>query len=288
MANRKRKVGREEYEDATLHEMGEFVDNQRRSNILDSLNVKIKCKTENQKHFVTQLREKEVTICSGLPGTGKTYLACAVALELLKKNPERFKKIYIIKSVTTLKEEEIGFLKGGIKDKMEPFMFSFLHNFEKIIGTDALLHLRGNGYIQELPIAYMRGINIDNAICIIDEAQNITIENFKTIMTRLGTDSKMFFLGDTKQIDMKKREDSSLEFMIDTFSDLPEVGTVVLGIDDVVRNPIIKIIEKRFDDALIEYQNKKEEEQKGKKNTKKTKPVFGEVVPLKDLDQEQS
>lgn len=199
--------------------------------------------------------------------THNTYLACAVALELLKKDP-RFKKIYIIKSVTTLKDEDLGYLKGGVKEKMEPFMFSFMHNFEKIIGTEALTIMLASGFIKELPIAYMRGINIDNAICIIDEAQNITIENFKTIMTRLGTDSKMFFLGDTKQIDMKKKDDSSLEFMIKYFGDLAQIGTVVLGDADVVRNPLIKVIENRFDLAFEDYLKEKENEKDKKKDKK--------------------
>jgi phosphate starvation-inducible PhoH-like protein len=264
----KKKLNRAEIEDAMLGDMSEYVANvqeQQRKNGLDGIKVEIKCKTKNQKVLVDELRKREIVVCSGLPGTGKTYLSCAVALELLKKD-SRFKKIYIIKSVTTLKDEEIGFLKGNVKEKMEPFMFSFMHNFEKIIGTDALIWLRANGLIQELPIAYMRGINIDNAIAIIDEAQNISVDNIRTIMTRLGTDSKMIFLGDTKQIDMKKKEESSLQFVIDNFSDVEAVGTVVLTEDDVVRNPLIKVIEERF---LKAYAAKEEKP----KTTKKTKTL---------------
>lgn len=235
--------------DQEIHESLQDMDLFQREKLLENLKISIKCKTTNQKKLVEELRNREITLCSGLPGTGKTYLSCAVALELLKKDP-KYKKIYIIKSVTTLKDEEIGFLKGNMKDKMEPFMFSFLHNFEKIIGTDALVALRANNYIVELPIAYMRGINIDNAIAIIDEAQNISVDNIKTIMTRLGTDAKLIFLGDTKQIDMKKKDDSALQFIIDNFSDVPEIGTVTLGVEDVVRNPLIKLIEERFDLAF--------------------------------------
>ena len=103
-----------------------------------------------------------------------------------------------------------------------------------------------NDMIEEMPIAYMRGINIDNSITIIDEAQNISIDNIRTIMTRLGENSKMIFLGDENQIDMKKKNESSLNFIIDKFKDFDEVGTVVLGEDDVVRNPLIKKIEQIF------------------------------------------
>ena len=177
--------------------------------------------------------------------THNTFLSCAVALDLLKNDP-RYKKIIIIKSVTTLKDEEIGFLKGNLKEKMEPFMYSFIHNFQKVIGEANVSLLRNANMIEELPIAYMRGINIDNSITIIDEAQNISVDNIRTIMTRLGQNSKMIFLGDENQIDMKRKSESSLNFIINKFSDFEEVGTIVLGEDDVVRNPLIKKIEQIF------------------------------------------
>jgi phosphate starvation-inducible PhoH-like protein len=213
--------------------------------VLNKIKVDVKSKTANQKKLVNEIKSKEIVICSGLPGTGKTFISCAVALELLKNDP-RYRKIVIVKSVTTLKDEEIGFLKGTMKEKMEPFMYSFMHNFEKVIGKHNVEVLRTAGMIEELPIAYMRGINIDNSITIIDEAQNISIDNIRTIMTRLGENSKMIFLGDENQIDMKKKNESSLNFIINKFKDFDEVGTVVLGEDDVVRNPLIKKIEQIF------------------------------------------
>lgn len=219
-------------------------------NPMDKVKVEIKCKTQNQKKLVNEIRDKEIVICSGLPGTGKTFLSCAVALELLKNDP-RYRKIVIVKSVTTLKDEEIGFLKGTMKEKMEPFMYSFMHNFEKVIGRYNVEVLRANNMIEEMPIAYMRGINIDNSITIIDEAQNISIDNIRTIMTRLGENSKMIFLGDENQIDMKKKGESSLNFIIQKFSDFDEVGTITLGEDDVVRNPLIKKIEQIFRESKM-------------------------------------
>jgi phosphate starvation-inducible PhoH-like protein len=223
----------------------ETINNNQPGNILDKIKIDLKSKTPNQKKLVNEIKNKEITICSGLPGTGKTFISCAVALELLKKDP-KYRKIVIVKSVTTLKDEEIGFLKGTMKEKMEPFMYSFMHNFEKVIGRYNVEALRNAGMIEELPIAYMRGINIDNSITIIDEAQNISIDNIRTIMTRLGENSKMIFLGDENQIDMKKKNESSLNFIINKFKDFDEVGTVVLGEDDVVRNPLIKKIEQIF------------------------------------------
>lgn len=242
-ANRKsrKKLSFEEEQDV-LESMST---NHHGGNILDKLRIDIKCKTTNQKKLVKEIKDKEMVICSGLPGTGKTFLSCAVALDLIK-NDGRYRKIVIVKSVTTLKDEEIGFLKGTMKEKMEPFMYSFMHNFEKVIGKYNVELLRNAGMIEEMPIAYMRGINIDNSIVIIDEAQNISIDNIRTIMTRLGENSKMIFLGDENQVDMKRKDQSSLNFIIGKFSDFDEVGTVVLNEDDVVRNPLIKKIEQIF------------------------------------------
>ena len=218
----------------------------RKDNFVDLIHVNIKCKSENQKKLVKLIREKEVVICSGLAGVGKTYLACAEALRSVK-NYSKYHKIIIVKSVTTLKNEEIGFLKGDLKDKMAPFMFSFFHNFEKLIGKELTGKLRYEGIIEELPIAYMRGINLDNSIIIIDEAQNISIDNIRTILTRLGKDSKMIFLGDRKQIDIKNKNESALDFLLDEFQHIEEIGVIVLDHNDVVRNPLIKKIESVFD-----------------------------------------
>lgn len=212
--------------------------------LTSTMTIGVKCKNETQKKLIKSIRENEMTICSGPAGTGKTFLACAEALRLVK-NHNKYKKIIIVKSVTTLKNEEIGFLKGGLRDKMEPFMFSFVHNFEKVVGQYVTNQLRELKTIEEMPIAYMRGINLDRSIIIVDEAQNISTENIRTIMTRLGKDSKMIFLGDERQQDSKGG--NGLRFVMDHFTDLDEVGLVKFNKDDVVRNPLITKIERIFD-----------------------------------------
>jgi phosphate starvation-inducible protein PhoH len=190
--------------------------------------------------------EKHLYLTNDCIVTHNTFLACYQALNLLKTQPDKYKKIVLVKSVTTLKEEEIGFLKGSLEEKMEPFVYSFMNNFEKIIGRVETAVLRQEGIIEVMPIAYMRGINIDEAIIIIDEVQNITIKNIRTILTRIGFNSKMIFLGDTKQIDYKNQKDSALKFIMEQFNHLEEIGTIELGEEDVVRNPLIKKIENVF------------------------------------------
>jgi len=241
MGKRSKRLSREEQQEV---EAWIYQNNEQETRMTDTMTIRVKCKTENQKLLVNAIKEKEVVICSGPAGTGKTYLACAEALKLIKRYA-KYKKIVIIKSVTTLKNEEIGFLKGNLREKMEPFMFSFVHNFEKLVGQAITSRLRELKTIEEMPIAYMRGINLDKSIIIVDEAQNISQENMRTIMTRLGRDSKMIFLGDERQQDSKGH--NGLTFLMDHFSDIEEIGCVQFNKSDVIRNPLIAKIERVFD-----------------------------------------
>lgn len=236
----------------TKDELSDIEDYQNRkvrsNNPLAEVKVEVQPKTDNQKKLVQAIKDNEIIIASGFPGTGKTFLACAEALKLLKNPETSFKKIILVKSVTTLKDEEIGFLKGTMEEKMEPFMDSFLDNFNKIIGEVLTTRLREMGYIQIKPIAYVRGRSIDNSIIIMDEAQNISLDNMRTLMTRIGENSKMVILGDVKQKDLRNKKDSSLEVVIDKFRNKPSFGIVELrNKEDIVRNKIIEVIEEIFD-----------------------------------------
>ena len=229
-----------------LEEILEFKNNKymKEENFLDTLKINVKCKSPGQKELIKTIRDKEITFVSGMAGTGKTYVTCLQALKLLK-NKNKFQKIVITKSVTTIPGEEVGFLKGTLEEKMDPFMWSFWTNFEKIIGRENLRKMKELGYIEIWPLAYIRGSNLDSTICIVDESQNITKSTVKTIITRLGHNSKMIFLGDSDQIDIKRPENSALSFYIDNFKDFSPFGIVELGANDEIRNPIIpKYLEK--------------------------------------------
>jgi len=216
--------------------------------LFNLIKVSVKHKTKNQKKLTESIKKNEITICNGLPGTGKTFLACAEALKLLK-NTVKYKRVVLIKSVTTLKNEEIGFLKGNMEEKMEPYVDSFMDNFRKLIGKTRTRKLKELGLLEVLPIAFARGRSIDNSVIIIDECQNISMDNIRTLMTRIGNNSKMIILGDVKQKDIRNKKDSSLEIIIDRFKNIDNFGTVTLtDPNDVIRNPIIKVIEEIFDD----------------------------------------
>jgi phosphate starvation-inducible PhoH-like protein len=213
--------------------------------LLQSIRLSIKCKNETQKKLIHTIKNNDVIICTGPAGTGKTFLSCYESINQLKNN-NLINKIVIVKSVTTLKNEEIGFLKGSLEEKMEPFVYSFIKNFEKIIGLDLTNKLKSENIIEVLPIAYMRGINIDNAVVIIDEVQNISIDNIRTILTRLGENSKMILLGDINQIDMKYKKDSALEFLINNFKNTSNIGLIEFNNSEIIRHPLIIKIEEVF------------------------------------------
>jgi len=199
-------------------------------------------KTEKQKELISSIRQNEVTISIGSSGTGKTFCTLGVALQLLDQG---YSKIILIKSVTTIPGEEIGFIPGSYGEKMEPFMMSYCWNIDKMCGKDASKELIKKGLIEVLPIAYIRGLSIDDSIVIVDEAQNINKHTFKSIMTRIGSNSKYIFLGDIEQVDRKKHTESCLAEVLDIFKDSDYIGTVEFADSDCVRNPIIpKILEK--------------------------------------------
>lgn len=203
----------------------------------------IKCKNQRQKELLNSIDSYEVTICNGLAGSGKTYVALYYALKALEKG--QCEKIVLVKSVTTLDQEDIGFLPGDIQQKMDPFLYSYYGNIDKIIGEEWRKKLIKEGKIQIQPLAYIRGINIDNSVCVIDECQNLYLDAFKSIITRIGENSKYIILGDTQQIDKRNKSNSILKKILDLFKDSQVVGTVEFLAEDCVRNSIIpKILDK--------------------------------------------
>ena len=211
--------------------------------------LSVRAKNDKQKDLINSIRNNEITICAGPPGTGKTFVSVAYALTLLRKAGTNFKKIYLIKSVTTLKGEELGFLKGDLKDKIEPFMWSFMINMEKLIPSASINTLMEKDIIRPFPLAYMRGASLDNCIIIADEMQNISLDNSRTLLTRIGSNCKLIVLGDTNQIDMRNKEESSLQKLLEIFKDVDNIGVINMGMSETnVRNPLITTIEDKYND----------------------------------------
>ena len=228
--------------------------------VILSRQPKVEAKNESQKKLIRSIKDREITICSGPAGSGKTFISLAFALSLLWNKNNFYKKIYLIKSVTTLKGEEIGFLKGDLQEKIEPFMWSFVLNLEKVVDDKELKQLFDHDLVRPLPLAFIRGVTLDNCIIVIDECQNISIDNSQTLLTRIGKNSKMILLGDTNQIDMKNKEESSLDILLNMFESDNDIGAIRMNEnDDNIRNPIITKIEKKYKEffnSTITLENK--------------------------------
>lgn len=219
------------------------------------LNKKIivTAKNESQKRLLSSIDNDEIIICAGLAGTGKTYLAVAEALSLLQNDNNEYKNIYLVKSAITLKGEDLGYIPGTIKEKLDPIMASYYINIEKVIGKNSLDTLINKDIIRVLPLAYIRGVSLDNCIIILDETQNVTISNSRTLLTRIGSNCKLIVLGDTNQIDIKNEKESSLKLLTILFNDVNKIGVIQMDINDVnIRNPLIDDIERKYTEYFKE------------------------------------
>lgn len=217
--------------------------------------VNLKCKNKKQKEYHELIKNKEIVFCSGEPGTGKSYVALATALELLKgDNPYR-KLIIVVPTVQA--DNEIGYLKGTLEEKLAPFTECHIYNMEQIInnggscGKDIVKKLMKCGLVEFRCVSFMRGCTIDNAILFVSEGQNLPKSAFKTILTRIGYNSKYIFDGDISQIDDKEikrgKKECGLQYAIEKLNGLDNIGVVEFGREDIVRNPIISTILDNWD-----------------------------------------
>lgn len=235
MKPKKKKLTREDEQ-----ELLEITNKTFNPDILSSIHIEIKCKSENQKKLLNSIKENDVTICIGPAGCGKTILSCAEALILLKTHRDIYSKIVLTKSITQLRNEDIGILPGDEKDKLKLYMASYMDSFNKLIGeylTNKLIEL---GLIKFEALGTLRGRSFDNVILISDEFQNVNHDNAKTLLTRMSQNSKFIILGDTDQIDIKNKKDSSLEFIHKKINENPMdgVGAVELTNSDIVRHKL--------------------------------------------------
>lgn len=170
---------------------------------------------DEQKEAKRYIIHNDIIVLSGKAGSGKTLLACQCALDDLFS--KKVKKIYITRP--TVSEEKIGFLPGNLKDKMEPWLLPIYENISVCYGANAdkrnrIKKLMEDNIIEISPIAYMRGRTKTNSYIIVDECQNVTVEQIKMIVTRMGKGSKLIFCGDISQIDLSKKNHSGLDFLI--------------------------------------------------------------------------
>ncbi len=202
-------------------------------------------KTFNQKTYVDAIQTYDLVFGVGPAGTGKTYLAVAQAVSDLKNN--KVKKLILTRPVVEA-GENLGFLPGDLKEKVDPYLVPLYDALYEMLGTQTTLSLMEKGVIEIAPLAYMRGRTLENAFVILDEAQNTTKVQMKMFLTRLGFASKMVITGDPSQSDLPRGIPSGLNQALQLLDHLDDIKIVTFDKLDVVRHPLVQRILERYEE----------------------------------------
>jgi phosphate starvation-inducible PhoH-like protein len=204
---------------------------------------KIFPKTQNQRILVRQVLKNDMVFALGPAGTGKTYVSVALAVKALKN--KEIKKIIITRPAVEA-GENLGFLPGDLKEKIDPYLRPIYDALSDMIPSEKLRYYRENGVIEIAPLAYMRGRTLNNAFVLLDEAQNTTPMQIKMFMTRMGPDSKVIITGDRSQVDLPRNQKSGLIDAVEKLKGIEGIGFVTLDDSDVVRHKLVKRIIKAY------------------------------------------
>jgi phosphate starvation-inducible PhoH-like protein len=200
-------------------------------------------KSETQREFIQSVRQVDIVLAIGPAGTGKTYLAVALAVEGLLKR--QFKKIILVRPAVEA-GEKLGFLPGDITEKINPYFMPLYDSLDDVLETEKVRELMENGTIEIAPLAYMRGRTLNDSFIILDEAQNSTNEQMKMFLTRLGLNSKMVITGDVTQIDLDNTKKSGLIQVQFLLKNINGIRFANFSEKDVIRHDLVKQIIKAY------------------------------------------
>jgi len=201
--------------------------------------TKIKAKTINQQRLVAAASKNAMVFAVGPAGTGKTYTAIALAVKALKA--KEVKRIILTRPAVEA-GENLGFLPGDMKEKLDPYMMPLYDALRDMIPPDKLLQMMEFGIIEIAPLAFMRGRTLDNAFVILDEAQNATVMQMKMFLTRMGQTAQFIITGDMSQVDLPSKQKSGLKYALDALKEVEGIGVIRLNQNDVIRHPLVKKI----------------------------------------------
>lgn len=204
----------------------------------------VRARTSNQKKMVQSVDNNDIVFAIGPAGTGKTYTAVALAVRALKN--KQVKKIILTRPAVEA-GENLGFLPGDLKEKIDPYLRPLYDALDDMIPADKLGYYMTTRTIEIAPLAYMRGRTLDNAFIILDEAQNATDLQLKMFLTRIGAHAKAIITGDITQIDLPPKIRSGLEKSVRILANIEGIGHVVLNEEDVVRHKLVKAIIRAYD-----------------------------------------
>ena len=217
----------------------------------------IQPKTLGQKRYLELIKSNDITFGIGPAGTGKTYLAVAMAVKAFKR--DEVSKIVLTRPAVEA-GESLGFLPGDLKEKVDPYLIPLYDALFDMFGPEKFAKYLERGFIEVAPLAFMRGRTLDNAFIILDEAQNTTPEQMKMFLTRLGFGSKAVITGDLTQTDLPNKKQSGLLQATKILKDVEGIGSITLSDKDVVRHELVQRIIRayeKFDNAQEKKQNKK-------------------------------
>lgn len=221
----------------------------------------IKAKTQNQKRLIESAEQNDIVFAIGPAGTGKTYVAVGLAVRALKN---RLVKKIILTRPAVEAGENLGFLPGDLKEKVDPYLRPLYDALDDMLPIDKLAYFMTNRVIEIAPLAFMRGRTLDNAFIILDEAQNASPLQLKMFLTRLGPSAKCIITGDLSQIDLPYNQKSGLRQTLDILHGLEGIDTVYLNADDVVRHRLVKEIIIAYDKSANEAKARRDAEEKAK------------------------
>ncbi len=223
--------------------------------------IKISPRTVNQRKLVRLVNKKDMVFAVGPAGTGKTYTAVALAVRALKN--KEVKRIILTRPAVE-SGENLGFLPGDLKEKLDPYMMPLYDALRDMIPGEKLADMIELGVIEIAPLAFMRGRTLDKAFVILDEAQNTTTMQMKMFLTRMGMTAKFIITGDMSQVDLPYKQRSGLAYALDALEDVEGIGIVRMGTSDVIRHRLVKKVIDAF--AKIEEKEKKEIDKKNNNN----------------------
>ena len=219
----------------------------------------VKPKTIGQKQYVDSIRKKMIVFGMGPAGTGKTYLAMAMAITAFKNN--EVNRIILTRPAIEA-GEKLGFLPGDLQSKIDPYLRPLYDALYQIMGAESFQRNMEKGLIEVAPLAYMRGRTLDNAFIILDEAQNTTPAQMKMFLTRIGFGSKVVVTGDATQKDLAPGAKSGLDIALKVLKNIEDIAICRLTNEDVVRHPLVQKIVQAYDDYEKKSANKKNRQEK--------------------------
>jgi phosphate starvation-inducible PhoH-like protein len=202
-------------------------------------------RTQGQARYIQSIREHDITFAVGPAGTGKTYLAVAVAVEALKRHVIR--KIVLVRPAVEA-GESLGFLPGDLHAKINPYLRPLLDALQEMVDYEQMKRYMEQDVIEVIPLAYMRGRTLNESFIILDEAQNTTIAQMKMFLTRMGLGSKIVISGDTTQIDLPRPSASGLIDAVARLRDIPGVNIVQMNKSDIVRHRLVQEIVRAYEE----------------------------------------